>query len=165
VSADLVAFMLGCLDEDQQIARAACIRSNGEVAEHWHWVTTETDTPVPDRDIDEALNHQPVSLRSVEEFPTGSVGLLPSFVIHREEEQPEGLPHIARWDPARVLAEVAAKRAVLDECAAAIKAGELQDGTTWNDMAVGAELAIDVVRLLVQPYADRPGFDPIWRTA
>ena len=74
----------------------------------------------------------------------------------------EQAEHIARWDPARVLADVAAKRTVVAECVAAIEAGEIQPGTTWNDMAAGSELAVDVLRLLVQPYVNHPGFDHSW---
>jgi hypothetical protein len=59
---------------------------------------------------------------------------------------------IAANDPARVLAEVAARRAIVARCHAAFG-----DGTTS-----GAYLAEDVLRELAQPYASRPGFRPEW---
>lgn len=69
---------------------------------------------------------------------------------------------ISRFDPGWVLAEVAAKRSILDECAAAIESGEIQPGTTWNDMAAGAELAVDVLQLLAAPYASHPDYQAAW---
>jgi hypothetical protein len=60
----------------------------------------------------------------------------------------EDAAHIARWDPARVLAEVDAKRQMLDWLAES----ELSDGTTWSFN--GDEL----LKLLALPYADRSGF-------
>lgn len=59
--------------------------------------------------------------------------------------------HIARWDPARVLAEVEAKRGILDECADTL--GDYDDGS-WL-----AKLAI---QLLAQPYAGQPGWRAEW---
>jgi hypothetical protein len=59
--------------------------------------------------------------------------------------------HIPRWDPARVLGEVRAKRWLLDEII-----GELADDS---------ESVMDRLRLqhLALPYADREGYDPSWR--
>jgi hypothetical protein len=55
--------------------------------------------------------------------------------------------HIARWDPARVLAEVNAKRRILDEAVRLMSYdGEFQ-----------------FLELLALPYADRPGYREEWR--
>lgn len=62
--------------------------------------------------------------------------------------------HIARWDPARVLTEVEAKRRILDECLA-VWADE--GGTQIGD------LPETVVRLLAQLYAGRDGWREEWR--
>nr|MDT0658045.1 DUF6221 family protein [Micromonospora sp. DSM 115978] len=62
--------------------------------------------------------------------------------------------HIARHDPARVLAEVAAKRAILDDCAEYVN-----DGT----VAATDGLAGRTLIALAQPYADRPGWREEWR--
>jgi hypothetical protein len=54
--------------------------------------------------------------------------------------------HIASWDPARVLAEVAAKRRILDEAVRLMDYdGEFQ-----------------FLELLALPYADRPGYRADW---
>lgn len=52
--------------------------------------------------------------------------------------------HIVRWDPARVLAEVKAKRAILDEA-----------------VYLGSD---EIVQLLAQPYAGRDGWQAEWAT-
>lgn len=59
--------------------------------------------------------------------------------------------HIARHDPARVLADVDAKRRILDQCA-----------DVWAHDRVEA-FAEDVLRLLALAYADRPGYRGEWR--
>lgn len=55
--------------------------------------------------------------------------------------------HIVRWDPARVLADIAAKRAIV----------QLYEGSGLR-IAMG-----QVVRLLAQPYAEHPDFDESWK--
>lgn len=63
--------------------------------------------------------------------------------------------HIARHDPARVLAEVDAKRRILDECESAIRKSAPR--SNLND------LGWTVLRPLALPYADRPGYRDEWR--
>jgi hypothetical protein len=64
----------------------------------------------------------------------------------------EGAEHIARHDPARVLAECAAKRRIVAECATQIE----------DEVTSGAITGIRVLRLLALPYADHDGYDPSW---
>jgi hypothetical protein len=70
--------------------------------------------------------------------------------------------HARRHDPARVLAEVDAKRRILDEhprcpcsakCTACATCG---DGSIWP---------CQTIRLLALPYADRPEYRNGWRPA
>lgn len=62
------------------------------------------------------------------------------------------LRHIANWDPARALAECAAKRAVVEAYL-----------TAWpGDDVIGLERA---VILLAQPYAGRRGWRTEWTTS
>jgi hypothetical protein len=58
--------------------------------------------------------------------------------------------HIANWDPARVLAEVEAKRRVLDMV------------TLGNYYGGFGEAYVQVVHELAQPYAGRPGWREEW---
>lgn len=87
-------------------------------------------------------------------------GLRLGFIsVERDKVEVNGAinTHIARWDPARVLAECAARRAVLDlweradrvraECAEASDRARLMD---------------DVLRGVALAYADRPVRDPAW---
>jgi hypothetical protein len=63
--------------------------------------------------------------------------------------------HIAQWDPARVLAEVAAKRAIL----------ELAEHV-WImfgfDEGAADSVHDDTLRLMAQPYAEHPDFNQEW---
>lgn len=62
--------------------------------------------------------------------------------------------HIARWSPARVLAECEAKRRIVAE--ALDYSPELAEGDN-------GEWAFDrVLHALAQTYADHPDFDPAW---
>jgi hypothetical protein len=68
--------------------------------------------------------------------------------------------YITRWDPARVLAKVAADRRILDEYDRVM-------GSFRAYLVPGNAMAMatvqDIVRLLALPYADRPGYRAEWR--
>lgn len=70
--------------------------------------------------------------------------------------------HIVRWDPARVLAEVAAKRAILDEHAADPDALGLCQMCGCGDH-YRVKVPCPTLRIIAQPYAGHPEFDPAWR--
>lgn len=76
----------------------------------------------------------------------------------------EDAEHMARWDPARVLAEVAAKRRVLDQHDAMVAAVQAAEGTL---LAGAAKVRLGAYRFAAQcialPYADRPGYREEWR--
>ena len=77
----------------------------------------------------------------------------PSVAWYPAANQPSHAEHIARHDPARVLAEVEAKRALIEETI-----------RPWlgNDQTTG-RIAWVALRLLAWPYADRPGYQEVWR--
>lgn len=67
--------------------------------------------------------------------------------------------HIATWDPARVLAEIAAKRSILDA---------YDEAKIWYDQHRSApagevEGLWTAIKAIAQPYVDRPGFPEEWR--
>lgn len=73
--------------------------------------------------------------------------------------------HIARHDPARVLREVAAKRAVM----IAADDATSYDMTVEGDRGVGSRNMIEdpyvgdvILRALASAYSDHSGFDPAW---
>jgi hypothetical protein len=69
--------------------------------------------------------------------------------------------HIARHDPAWVLADVAAKRAIIETCAESLT---LQETGYYEDHTGERDLANFVLHRLAQPYADHPDFKAEWRT-
>lgn len=73
--------------------------------------------------------------------------------------------HIARHDPARVLAEVDAKRRILDACPPEDDFEQRVRFGSWESCSDGcpADVMLNVVKLLALPYADRPGYRDEWR--
>lgn len=80
--------------------------------------------------------------------------------------------HIARWDPARVLAEVDAKRRIIDEHYVATGYdGHRADADVCGRCAeddqaggsVGDPWPCTTLRLLALPYSGRPGYRQEWR--
>jgi hypothetical protein len=161
---DLVNFLKARLDEDEQVARAASRRKHDgwtPSGEHWQWVEPDQDQVLAlDPVAEECLNdYGRADLRSVEEYPVGSgLGNLPHFVVRSEEVRTLDAMHIARWDPARVLAEVEAKRRIVDWCESVeiefSRAG-LGDRTDGTHMVFARWLAL--------PYADHPEYRPEWQ--
>lgn len=73
------------------------------------------------------------------------------------------LMEIGWADPDFVLAEVEAKRAILDRYDFVRSNGPARDNDRAMDMTVGGLWRLlDVLRMLAQPYADHPDFDPSW---
>lgn len=69
--------------------------------------------------------------------------------------------HIARWDPARVLAEVEAKRRIVEQHEHAIRSSREYP----NAVNIASWMAWqEAVRALAQPYADRSDFRDSWRS-
>jgi hypothetical protein len=65
----------------------------------------------------------------------------------------------ANW----ALADVAAKRAIIERYQFLTSHGPAVDHTRAMDMTTGAISALrDVLRYLALPYADRDGYDPAW---
>lgn len=67
--------------------------------------------------------------------------------------------HIARHDPARVLAEVAAKRLLLQE----IELITIRDADGNMDDAFLNRPAGRLLRAMASAHADHPDYDPAWR--
>lgn len=160
MTADLTAWFRACLDDDEQAAQAAIVNSiegryDGEV---WSVVDREVRTDDGSRS-----------------------GVA---IARTRHDDPGAAVHIARWDPARVLAEVAAKRAILDEHAIIHRDIGWLDEDDGDRVENYAELPVCVrcvpkhshfprredvpvgpcrtVRALVQPLTGRAGFDPSW---
>lgn len=133
---DLVQFLRTRLDEDEQIARAA----------------TSGPWSVDSETYAEAIN----AADGVQVVAGGRWGGEASVF-----ESTEDALHIARHDPARVLRDIEAKRAVISRYERAMENRRAHP----DDLAsAGAFLALHgAVRLLTVPYADHPDYREQWR--
>lgn len=68
--------------------------------------------------------------------------------------------HVARWDSARVLAEVEAKRRILDLAPGAVMRALATQDPDFRDGYVAAHE--DAIKALALPYAGRPGWQEEW---
>lgn len=119
VSADLVAFLRGRLDDDEAAARGC------ESPPPWSAATHGSDSwIVTDADGDPLI------------YDEGTPSLAEAA-------------HIARHDPARVLREVEAKRAIVEH--AEFWSENDQDAMAW------------VLRALAAVYSDHPDYQPGWK--
>ena len=75
------------------------------------------------------------------------------------EASPDELEHIDRYDPEHVLADIAAKRRIVELYQSALET----TGCGLVGLDGGVFLALDeVVHLLAAALSDRPGYDPAW---
>lgn len=128
MSAELVAFLRARLDEDEETAHATN-ETMGQLNLHWSA-----------RPEDEAFSKVVAAGR---------------YDVARELG-PVDAAHIARHDPARVLAEVEAKR---DVVRLAERAHDYHE-TFMNGFGAAMEGAL---RLFALAYADHPDYRPEWR--
>lgn len=187
---DLVTWLRAQLDEDEQWARAASapypyadgnppMPSNGV---HWEWVAGDRWEPAtPDPVVSEHVaDGDPVWLATRETWPVSYMGLdLPRMQTRRiygeptQEMNSAAAGHIMRHDPARVLAEVDAKRRILAGVEHYLDPHPGQPCTNEDedDLYEPCELHVAhmktavtpyVLRLLALPYVDRPGYREEW---
>jgi len=141
MTADLIAFLRARLDEDGRTALGAAAGGHaswrgygaGDVGAWTIYDDQWTVASVAVYDHDQALSGQP-----------GAVG--PRY---RSAAADDTATHIARHDPARVLAEVDAKRRQLDAF------DEYGTHDTWD-------LIDTALRLLALPYATHPDYQKTW---
>jgi hypothetical protein len=129
VTDDLIAFIRAQLDDDERVAREATAGP---------WTTTGNG----------GITHDGPSLSQTNpafgRYVVASVGAYDRGCPNRADAE-----HIARHDPGRVLAEVAAKRAVLD----------LFDASTDQQLHPDAWVVMkQAVIALAQPYTGRAGW-------
>jgi Family of unknown function (DUF6221) len=138
---DLVEFLRARLDEDEWVARAAGAGTWTRECDHVGW---DGEKLPPSHDTCCVVAGDDIRI-----YDEGG-------------HDPEQANHIARWDPTRVLAEVEAKRDILDEA-------ELMIGMTAADPDVRDHVEsnrwmwkYDILWPLVRVYADHPDFNPAW---
>ncbi len=152
---DLIAFLRARFDEDEAWARGASrvypyadegsAPPDGGV--HWTWVVGENWDPVkPDPALNEFVAEpgDSCNLVTVEEWPSRGRPMPMFYANSIVEMDASAAGHIVRHDPARVLADVAAKRRILAEL----------EGPFGLDL----EALNAVVRHLATAYADHPDY-------
>lgn len=172
MTAQLTAFLAARLDDDERVALAASgeYSRQATTAEHWRWECCEDDQPL---DVDLAIasgqeflehdEHWRVGLRSTETYPSAHVGELEHLVISDEEVTPQVARHLARYDPARALREVAAKRAIVGSEDDGLALYVVHERGVWPDELTRA--AEQILRRMAAVYSDHPGYLPDWRPA
>ncbi|MFD5572257.1 DUF6221 family protein [Streptomyces cadmiisoli] len=128
---ELVRWLGKQLDEDERIARAACEGGEGR----WQALGNEHGGYV-------AGDHEGYHVAYDEGYPTL-----------------EQATHIAEWDPARVLREIEARRAIVDDLTEEIRWAARMS----HDYQDGANACERTLKRLALPYADRSGYREEWR--
>jgi hypothetical protein len=140
---DLITWLRAQLDDDERVARAASTAP---------WLRDEANA---------SIRHSgPSASKSSESFGMYVIASVGAHDIGRPSH--EDAEHIARWDPARVLAEVDAKRRILDELWDVLRTASHYTTVESCD-ELDAILAERVLRRLALPYAERSGYDERWR--
>ncbi|TQN30599.1 hypothetical protein FHX37_0481 [Haloactinospora alba] len=166
----IVEFLAERLDEDERAARAAI--DPERPGTHWQWIEPSDDTPAEPEDG----YLRGASLRTVERFPTYLTenypelyqdrdGRLPAFVIDTADELRSGAAgHIARNGPARVLAEVEAKRRIVAQHAPVpVNFGDEYTCTTCAHSPTSKDpQPCGTLKLLAAVYADHPDYRKEW---
>lgn len=171
---DLVEFLTARYDEDEAVARAAtqlpcCEPLGWRAADRWshrpRGLFTRDDTG--GRAITLLTPDYPESTDSGVDLIRAEDGGIPLNVAD----------HIVTWDPARVLADIAAKRRILARHSALHAIVEPVDGGQWCTHCggwpcthegesvctlCGYDDGCPDVRALASPYADHPDFRPEW---
>ena len=139
----LVDFLLSRIAEDEAVARACAeaFPSPWDVVDRGHSATVKADAP----------NFWVVS------------------AIDQEQETPgrwpgEHLEHIALHDPARVLAQCAAYKAIVEEhhkVRDQIELENLKRGPTWGCVCYGG-WPCRTIRALASIWADHPAYEAEW---
>lgn len=165
---EIVEFLKARLDEDERDATAA---TEAVADKHWH----------------QSLRMREVVTRtpqlSAEDI--GVFGVVRSVDPWDEPGPDPVLEHVARHDPARVLADVAAKRAIVEWQISRPHRGQVTDydgcdsrrdsgaedsegNTIWEATGLPCscgrdEAVVVVLGYLAAPYADHPDYDEAWR--
>ena len=140
----LTEFLTARLDEDEEVARRA---SPGG------WRYGDVESVAGGTLYDETRRIADI----IYENPEDHDGYWTRHLL--EPEADANGAHIARHDPARVLAEVEAKRRIVEAWVRADEAAGSYPGTD-----AGIEMGLhEAIALLALPYADHPDYDPDWK--
>jgi len=150
----IVEFLKARISEDEAVARAA-VGNDGPPT----WLQDDTDGVYgarPDVDWDEVCQSHTYGVPNECDFnPTAcGISMTDDPVLEHARAR-----HIARHDPARVLAECAAKRHILDDHAPFYAGSDLCGGHDGRHTLEQCDLR----RAMASVYADHPDFQEEWR--
>jgi hypothetical protein len=155
---DIVEFIRARLDEDEQVAREASLANPGSAARHWAAV-----------EVDEQSGQTGLWGKVWGVIPERVRGVVLARTI---DVVPKVSTHIARHDPARVLRDVEAKRALLAEHSPRMVLVMNGDGSGGHAPHCGRCSPSDPnhrqrhpctsLRLLALPYSDHPDYRQEW---
>jgi hypothetical protein len=167
VTYDLVEWLRLQLDDDERVAREAdqgewlvgvlrgAFYSNGEPSYGGHIEIENGEVwPKPGEIRGTHIASKPAegNGRVIADMNRG-------YLRSRHEQNAD---HIARWDPARVLREIEAKRKLVNHLVAVVADDEGMP--YYSDGHSGLAVAKRSLRLLALPYSDRAGFREEWKT-
>ena len=148
MTAELVAFLRDRLDET--VAKAEAARPRPEDATAGHWVAYLHMPSLPTDDQSRKVHLVGCQEPDGREWVVAETG---------QADRAQAIAdHIARHDPARVLAEANAKRALIDACERA------DTSAAYPDFEGGVYSGLhDALEYLALPYADHPDYREEWR--
>lgn len=152
MSDELVTWLLAQLDEDERVATQAL---KGPIEEPWRPIASAVTGSEYD-----AVGQRGYGHREPDEDGLGTYVIADFGALGGSRTS-----YLLRYQPRRLLAEIEAKRRILDNSRWATKeAQEIGGDPRVAALYEGRRLAFDsVVRWLAVPYADRPGYDEEWR--
>lgn len=139
---DIVEFLRARLDEEEQGALAANVKQDDP---EWKTGHVALSHPRSFR-VRSALDSRPIAMCA---DVAGDDDADTTGIVDGEA----AADHIARWDPARVLAEVEAKRRIVTAH------GEPME---WCGSCEQRQ-PCETLTLLALPYSDHPDYDPEWK--
>ncbi|MEU1787145.1 DUF6221 family protein [Streptomyces sparsogenes] len=142
---DLVQFLQARLAEDEESARRACEYAEAE------WKL--------DEEFGETVLWWPPEPHIAEKEREKGLPVV-SDQWRGQTIDSRIAPHVARHDPARVLAEVEAKRRILEHHA---KLHQYAEEQRQQEYALAAGAGDVVLKLLALPYVDHPRYREEWR--
>jgi hypothetical protein len=143
---ELIAFVRRCLDEDERVVRAASVgpwRASPSIRSVYGPGSAVVNMPGP--------------------LPDWATYVVPPDSEGSEGIEPANAEHIARWDPARVLAEVDAKRRILDRYEDALARQQDPEHSQIAAHIQAEEYEDWIILALAQPYAGQDGWREEWQ--
>lgn len=179
---EILPWLQAAIDEDELWALAASAplwpEDGPTVAGgvHWTWAVGDNWEPINVDPLAEYVGEDhggsAVNLITRESWPTryGNGRTINHQVLEADEVRTGDAGHIVRWDPARVLLEIAIKRLIIEAVLDYMATIDRGSGCCHGAKDIGAGQCPDIrpnqnhiLRLFALPYADRAGYREEWK--